>query len=810
MAPSGGDNDNSAPNGAAMADGPDDPLKAAIAAGETLDLGGARLDADRLRDLIMSQIAADGGRAAPAQGTPFGVRIRNAVIVGRLDLEGADIPFPLAFSRVVMETGGQGGSIVLRDARVRRLNVSNAALAGGIIADRAEFANGIMIAGGRIGGPLTVRGSQIGGALAIEGTELGDGRTALLAAGARLSGPLVLRRAKCQGEVRLQRAHLEAGLRADELEILGEAARLHCAAARFGGDVILTRARIAGPVGFENATIAGSIEASALQIEASTEGFNGTGLEIEQSLDLTQARIGGPLNLEGVRIAKQFLAAGIQVDGGDTAIAADLIRIGGNWELMSARLVGQIRMPGADIAGQFRMTATKLFGSSLALRGDGARIGGGAFFSRATIVGTVRFPAAVIENQFRFSGATIKVDDGVAIQAQGARFRRDVELNAGFQTIGGILLDQAEVNGSLDLTQSRIKSFAVADAANGPPNEKSQRGGAANETRPAFADLAVSLVDARIDRLAMPERADERPRGIIDLSRAHVGAFVDWAQAWPPPAGAAASGAASAPPDHLVLDGFVYEHLENPSGLPAMVEAGRARRTRVGARRIAWLTAQSAPDTSTRFKPQAWVYLSKQLAAQGLDRDARLITIERRRRERRSRWTPPLARWESRLLDWFALYGFNPWRTVMWMAAVVILFAGVWSWAASGCRAPGCFDETVFVTARRDSFSPEAFTERYPAFHPLAYSFDVFVPFVSFGYEDHWRPNMRYGPMATWRLPHLPAFIAGETDKQRIFADVTITTGGVLYALTIVQKILGLILTSLMVTAFTGLLRGHE
>ena len=201
-----------------------------------------------------------------------------------------------------------------------------------------------------------------------------------------------------------------------------------------------------------------------MQSRPRPRGLNGTGLEIEQSLDLTQARIGGPLNLEGVRIAKRFLATGIQVDGGDTAIAADLIRIGGNWELMSARLVGQIRMPGADIAGQFRMTATKLFGSSLALRGDGARIGGGAFFSRATIVGTVRFPAAVIENQFRFSGATIKVDDGVAIQAQGARFRRDVELNAGFQTIGGILLDQAEINGSLDLTQSRIKSFAIADA----------------------------------------------------------------------------------------------------------------------------------------------------------------------------------------------------------------------------------------------------------------------------------------------------------------------------------------------------------
>jgi hypothetical protein len=806
MAPLGGDNDQTAARSLAQGD----PLSAAVAAGETVDLGGARLDADRLRKLILAHALPASVDGPAAAVTPFGVRIRNAEIVGRLDLEGADIPFPLVFSRITMEAGGQNGSILLRDARIRRLYISNATLAGGIIADRAQFENGVMISGGRIGGPLSVRGGEIGGALAIEGAHLGDDRIALLAAGVRIRGPLVLRRAQCHGEVRLQRAHLEAGLRADEMEVTGDEARLYCDAARIGGDVILSKARIDGPVSFENATIAGSIKAEGLRVEAATVGFHGAGLEIEQALELAAARIGGPLNLEGARIAKRFLAAGIEVDGGDTAIAADVIRIGGNWEMPSARLVGQIRMPGAEIAGQLRLTAAKLFGSALAVRGDGASIGGGAFFSRATIVGTVRFPAARIGNQFRFAGATIKVDDGVAVQAQGAEFRRDVELNAGFQTIGGIVLDQARINGTCDLTQSRIKSCSIADAANGTPAETAPRRAARNDPRPSLEDLALSLVDAEIDRLAMPERADERLRGIVDLSRARVGAYVDWAATWPPLArGRANAKAPPAPPDHLVLDGFAYEHLENPSGLPVAAETGRGR-TRVGERRIAWLSAQAPADTSTRFKPQAWVYLSKQLAAQGLDRDARLVTIERRRRERRSRWTTALGRWESRLLDWFALYGFNPWRTVMWMTAVVILFAGVWSWAASGCGAPGCFEEKVFVTTRRDAYAPEALTERYPAFHPLAYSFDVFVPFVSFGYEDHWRPNLSYGPLATVRLPNLPAFIAGETDKDRIFADVTITTGGFLYGLTIIEKILGLVLTSLMVTAFTGLLRGHE
>ena len=817
MAPTGGDYESRAiaADGRATPSGTADPLLAAIAQGRTVDLDGGRLDAVRLRDLILANTAtANAPGLAPAcRITPFGVRIRNAEIVGRLDLEGADIPFPVVLSRVTMATGGQNGSILARDARIRRLNVSNSTLAGGIVADRAEFQNGIMIAGGRLGGPVAVRGSQIGGALAIEGTQFGDDRIALLTAGARIQGPLVLRRARAHGEVRLQRAILEAGLRADELSITGEAACLYCDAARITGDVILSGARIEGPASFDNTIVSGSFNAAELRLEAPREGFGAAGLEIGQSLDLSKAVIGGPLNLEGASIAKRFLAPGLEVDGGETAIAADIIRVGGNWEMPQARLVGQLQMPGAHVAGQLRLTGIRLFGSGLAVRGDGARIDGGVFCSRATVVGTVRFPAAAIGNQFRFSGATIKVDEGVAILAAGAQFRRDVEFNAGLQTIGGIVLDQARINGTLDVSQSRIRSLASAAAANAPPKAIAARRAADKDTsRPAFDDLGLSLVDADVDRLVLPARADERTRGILDLSRARVGAFVDWAAAWPSPAAHARRDKTRATdaPDHLVLDGFVYEHLENPSGQP-FASAGSGRdATRVAERRIAWLAAQQPADTAARFKPQPWVYLSKQLAAQGLDRDARLVTIARRRRERRSRWTPALARWESRLLDWFALYGFNPWRTVMWMAAVVVLFAGVWSWAASQCVAPGCFDEQVFVTSKRDSFSDADFTKRYPAFHPLAYSFDVFVPFVSFGYEDHWRPAISHGPIATWRLPNLPTFLAGETAKDRIFAEVTVTTGGILYVLTILERILGLILTSLMVTAFTGLLRGHE
>lgn len=774
-------------------------LLRALQAGEPLDLDGRSIEAGLLRQVILAQ---ETRRSI----TPFGLRLRNGEITGRLNLEGVECTFPIALTRIRITAGGPNGSIVARDSRIRRLNISNCTFAGGIISDRARLENGIIIAGGRIGGCLFVRGAEIGGALSVEGTHLGDGKLAILAAGARILGPLVLRRARCHGEVRLQRAVLAAGLRADEIKVLDEGAGIYGDAARVDGDVLLNNAEIAGGLSFKNTTINGAFLAQDLRVTDTVAGLNAQGLELTQSLDLTAAKITGPLTLEGASIGKGFIAERLEIDGGETAIAAGIIRVGGNWEMPRARLMGQIECPGARIGGQLRCTGARIYGGDIAFRADGVRVDGGVFFSRTVISGSVRFPAAEIQNQFRFTGGTIKVSNGIALLASGAALRRDAELNGGFQSIGGVVFDQVRLHGTLDLTASHIKSASIVRATSGPSGP-SAGGSRSDEWAPVQPDdIAVSVVDAEIGRLEMPSRASERPRGVVDLSRARAGTFVDWSATWPPSTQRATAEA----PDYLVLDGFTYEHLENPGGIASIDGFAAKSRELAGRRRITWLRSQYTSNSAARFKPQAWVYLAQQLNRQGLDRDARIITIERRRQERRSRSSTASARWESRFLDWFALYGFNPWRTVTWMALVIILFAGVWSWAGSHCSAVGCFDENVFVTSKRDAFSDENFTARYPTFHPLAYSFDVFVPFVSFGYEEHWRPNMAYAPLTTWRVPHLPAFIGGETAKDKIFADVTITTGGVLYVLMVLEKILGLILTSLMITGFTGLLRGHD
>ena len=72
--------------------------------------------------------------------------------------------------------------------------------------------------------------------------------------------------------------------------------------------------------------------------------------------------------------------------------------------------------------------------------------------------------------------------------------------------------------------------------------------------------------------------------------------------------------------------------------------------------------------------------LARRLSAQGYHDDAREIAIARRRQPATERFDRAPARLQDWLLDVFALYGFNPWRTVIWMGVLVLVFAGVWTW----------------------------------------------------------------------------------------------------------------------------------
>lgn len=787
--------------------------------GEPADLRRHAVRAGVIRDLLLE---ARPGWILPAAG----LRVHKAIIEGGLDLEGCTLskPFLLWHSRI--QGGGERGAILVRDAKLKRLGIHSCTVEGSIIADRVQVESGIFLGGGLIRGVLQIRGADVNGALAIEGSEIGNGRIAILAAGLRLSGPLIVRRAKIKGELSFPRAHLTSGLYGEDAVISCEGVAVNGESARLSGDLLLDRANITGALRLANARIGGKLAADNVIVAASPAAIDAANLNVENGVSMSGARIAGSVTLEGAEIGKVFRAESIEIWGGETAIAADVIRIGGNWDLARAKIYGLVSCPGADIAGHMRLKDARIQAGELALRGDSARVRGGCYFSRAKISGLVRFPSATIGNQFRMRGASLKTDHGAALLASGATFERDVELSDGFESAGAVVLDQVKVHGICDLKGSHIVSATLARGVEATPpapataqttSSDPAQAGASDAATPAgtpsegtserYDDLALSFVDADIEALEMPMLAQERPRGLVDLSRARVGSYLDFAAAWPPNPGFR-GWSNGREVDHLVLDGFVYEHLANPSGAVINAAAPPSFEDSVGERRVAWLEAQALPDIRDHFKPHAWMTLAGRLSEQGYHDDARAITIARRRRQARARSTTFGQRLQARILDLFALYGYNPWRTVVWMAVMIVAFAGVWSWAASQCGERGCQDEEVFVISNRDAYTPDKFASGYPAFNALGYSFDVFVPFISFGYEDHWRPNVSWRPFADLPLPDANRLLSGDAPPEpRV---VTLTVGGVLYVLTVLEMIIGLVLTSLAVTGFTGMLRSDE
>lgn len=830
--------------------GAEHALMTAVLAGLRADLKGETIRAAVLRDLALET-------RPDRQVPPAGINVRNAVIDGIVDLEGCAVATPLVFLDCRFDAkGSQGGVLRLRDARLKRVALYNCRIKGAIKADRAHIESAFFMTGSILEGLVRLRGARIGEALAMDGTTIENARsTAILADGLRLDGPWVLRNATVSGQVSLQGARIGGGLLWEEARFGGHRVAIQADAAHGESVWVLRRAYIEGAVRFRGATLA-AIDAPEIEVHTSTEGFNGrgakiagevlldgakitgglrlgrahirgelsakgatltgqdhdwalaaAGIEAAQGVSLASAKLKGGMTLAGAVIGQGLSASNIEIDGErGRAIEADVIHIRGNWIMRGASIQGSVRFAGARIEGQVGFTESKIRGSGdLAIRADGAHIAGGWFMGRAEISGLVRLPAARIGNEMRLRATKLEVDYGPGLFASGVRIARELVLDGGFRTCGGIVLDHAEIEGMLELSGSRIQSAALGRG--GSP----RRGNYDEVLESRYDEVAISLVDARLNRLVMPDRAADRPRGIVDLSRARVGSYEDGAGAWPPPLGKRAGdtrglSADGREIDHLVLDGFVYDYLEHPSGLPAGAgddaEAHSAERN-AARMRIRWLESQSENDLKSHFKPQAWVQLARVLAAQGYQDDAREVAIARRRRHRRSASATRTAKLQGWFLDVFALYGFNPWRTVAWMLVAILAFSGLWMWGARQCARPDCKDETVFVMVLKGNYGQDDARAvlNYPAFTPLGYSFDVFMPFVSFGAEDHWRPNPDYGP-----LGQVPATtVAGL--RTPAFA---ITVGGLLYGFYIVEVMVGLVLTSLAVTGFTGLLRGEE
>jgi len=409
---------------------------------------------------------------------------------------------------------------------------------------------------------------------------------------------------------------------------------------------------------------------------------------------LTGARIGGQLNLDGASLTNlsgwALAADGLTVDG--SMFCRSGFTAAGGVNLTGARIGNQLDLAGAALTnpgGRALVADSLTVGQSMFCRGG------------FTAAGEVRLTGARIGGQLDLAGASLVNPAGAALFADsltvdGSMFCRD-----GFTTAGEVRLTGAHVHGQLDLAGASLVNPAgmalfaeglTADwhmlcrggfTANGEVNLRGARiGGRLDLTGASLASpggTALNLDAANVSAFYLLPR--QPPGGAVSLTNARVMTFHDDPASWPAV---------------LRLRGFAYDSLENH---------------KVSARsRLGWLTRQQGGYTPQLYDQLATVYRRA-----GNEQAARKIAVAKQWRRRRG--LNPLS-WL-----WYVTvgYGYRTWLAGVWLAALVAL--GSW------------------VFSRAYPAHMVAIRSQPPAFHPVAYAFDLLLPVIDLGQKSAWQPK---------------------------------------------------------------------
>ena len=465
----------------------------------------------------------------------------------------------------------------------------------------------------------------------------------------------------------------------------------------------------------------------------------------------------GAVRLLGARIGGNLGCGEGQFNGKEGhALVADSAEIKGSMILDNRfEAIGEVRLLGAQIGGNLECSKGQFDGNDGdALSLDRALIKGDVFLHDGfQAIGEVRLLGAQIGGGLYCSKGQFDGGEGKALSADGVVIKGDVFLGDGFHVIGEVRLLGAKIGGDLN-------------CSNGKFDGKGDDAFCADGMRVTggffFRDLAS-------------------PVNRVSLASASVGVLADDADAWG---------------SDVVLDDFTYGSIGG--GAPTNAAA-----------RLAWLDKQlhamsGQSGAGADFRPQPWKQLQKVLREMGHAEDARQVAVALEHRLRKAgligqspetlrywpAWTNRPRCWMYRKLacgfhwGFCALtgYGYRPMRLMLWMLAVWLGCAALYSCAAlpqNNVFAPS--DPLVFqnpayaacvpgsAAAKAEQSKPAAanpiqgagnwylcatLPQEYTGFSPLAYSLDVILPLVDLQQQKDWAPMIptpKRSPWNEWR-----------------------------------------------------------
>ncbi|MFG1941304.1 hypothetical protein [Nonomuraea sp. NPDC048826] len=206
-------------------------------------------------------------------------------------------------------------------------------------------------------------------------------------------------------------------------------------------------------------------------------------------------------------------------------------------------------------------------------------------------------------------------------------------------------------------------------------------------------------------------KPDEPIDGVVTLAHSTVGTLQDSPDTWP---------------ERLRLNGLTYERLRG-SGV---------------ARRIEWVSRD--PEG---FRPQPYEQLVAWYRRDGNEALARRAQLAKLRNRRKTEG--PGGRLWGRLLDVTVGYGYRPWLAAVWFGMLLLI------------------GTVVFALNPPRPLKPD----EAPGFDPFAYSFDLLLPWSTFGQRDMfdpagWTQALAYGLIVSgWILA--TALVTGATRVLR-------------------------------------------
>lgn len=383
-------------------------------------------DTNTIRAKVIEWLCTD--KEAKELVSHKGIQVAGAKIIGTLNLQFADIRFPLTLFYCVFDD-----KVILLHAKVRALNLNSghtkAILADGLktdgnvfLADKFYATGEVRLNGADIGGQLNCRE----GKFENPATKDNKDARALNATNVKVNGSVLLdQKFHAEGEVRLNGANIGGQLDCSGGRFVNKNGHaLNAAGLKVNGNVFLRdKFHATGGVRLLNADIGGDLSC--------TDGSFGNPADKEN-------KGAWALNAAGAKVSRNvFLSECFQAYGGVS--------------LVGAEIGGQLNCCG----GRFENPATEENKDALALCADNVKVKGCVFLNEGFLaLGVVRLPGADISGDLNCGDGRFKNEDEVALCAE----RMKVEGNFTWETrerpIGAIDLMHARVGQLSDNKES--------------------------------------------------------------------------------------------------------------------------------------------------------------------------------------------------------------------------------------------------------------------------------------------------------------------------------------------------------------------